>query len=71
MLEINWNMLPTKFKFAAMDADGEIWVFTHQPIWNENYKEWEANEQSEDWEWLACTNIKSEEDCSLAIEERP
>ena len=31
-LEINWSEVPSDFKWAAMDADGRVWLYKSKPI---------------------------------------
>ena len=30
-LTIDWSQVPSEFKWAAMDADGKVWIYTNKP----------------------------------------
>lgn len=44
MLKIDWNKAPEWAKYAAMDRDGEIWLFEEKPLVNEDFGVWEDSD---------------------------
>lgn len=41
-LKINWDLIVSKFKYAAMDANGDIYLFTTEPYIFANY--WDSKD---------------------------
>lgn len=38
---IDWSKVPTKFKFAAKDPSGQIFVFENKPVMSTIYRSWQ------------------------------
>ena len=67
----NWNDVPSKFNFIALDADDELWAYESKPKEPSNDGIWISDSDSDDL--LLCNSILSYKSISYidSLEERP
>lgn len=56
-LSINWNLIDPKYKFAAMDENGEIYLYTSEPYIFYNY--WDSKDPLKFFKIFMCDDTSN------------
>lgn len=71
MLDINWNLVPSAYRFAAMDDDGEVYLYTSRPEIRKDYGVWDlVCPASEYADFLISTDLHKFADWKNSLTER-
>jgi hypothetical protein len=70
LLTVDWNNIPEEANFCALDSDGELWAYTHEPLLKGFNGDWVCTDDGPDEECWYITNAGSGYDHTV-LHKRP